>query len=67
MREREVVVGRQQLEGMINSPDTLVQITGGPRDGGTEREREREWRSVSRERSDGGGDVALLEMTMLDV
>lgn len=38
---KRVVVGRQQLEGMINSPDTSVHITAErrdrPRDGGTER------------------------------
>lgn len=62
MREREVAVGRQQLEGMINSPDTSVQITGRPRDGGMERE----WRSMSPKRSVGGGGTALLERTMLD-
>lgn len=38
---KRVVVGRQQLEGMINSPDTSVHITAEwrdrPRDGGMER------------------------------
>lgn len=38
---KRVAVGRQQLEGMINSPDTSVHITAErrdrPRDGGTER------------------------------
>lgn len=66
MREREVAVGRQQLEGMINSPDTSVQITAprqdGPKDGGMEREQ----RSIYQERRVGGGDITLLEMTQLD-
>lgn len=38
---KRVAVGRQQLEGMINSPDTSAHITAErrdrPRDGGTER------------------------------
>lgn len=59
MREREVAVGRQQLEGMINSPDTSVQITGRrrdrPRDGGTERRwRRRRWRRRTRGDDDAG-------------
>lgn len=50
MREREVAVGRQQLEGMINSPDTSVQITGQRRDRSRDGGTEREWRSVPQER-----------------
>ncbi|KAG8002067.1 hypothetical protein GBF38_012403 [Nibea albiflora] len=43
---RRVVVGRQQLEGMINSADTSVYITAEWRDrwreGGTERVKEKD-------------------------
>lgn len=38
---KRVVVGRQQLEGMINSPDTSVHITAERRD---------RWREGGRER-----------------
>lgn len=42
---KRVVVGRQQLEGMINSPDTSLRITAERRDrwseGGMERLKER--------------------------
>lgn len=57
---RRVVVGRQQLEGMINSPDTSVHITAErrdrPRDGGTERAEgegnKKEEANVVKERTD---------------
>lgn len=57
---KRVVVGRQQLEGMINSPDTSVHITAErrdrPRDGGTERAegggQQKEEASVVEERTD---------------
>lgn len=65
MRERGVAVGRQQLEGMINSPDTSLQITGQrrdrPRDGGTERE----WRR-RRKGGGGGGDAGFLSANASD-
>lgn len=45
---KRVVVGRQQLEGMINSPDTSVHITAERRD---------RWREGGRERVKKKGHV----------